>query len=84
MCLDGSIVLEGREKVRDQEFGIVNLYAPYSDIIHIWDNLKDRDILLGGNVLMGGDLNLRTLNSIEVRSHSQTHWQIIPLTFLRI
>jgi len=67
MCLDGSIVLEGREKVWDQEFGIVILYAPYSDIIHIWDNIKDREILLGGNVLMGGDLNLRTLNSIEVR-----------------
>jgi hypothetical protein len=44
VCLDAGIVLEGREKGLDQDFWIVNLYAPYNDRINFWDNLKYREI----------------------------------------
>jgi hypothetical protein len=55
------IVVEVNAKGVDKWLKFMNLYDPYSNRLQFLNNLKEKWTLSGGNMIIGGDLNL-TLN----------------------
>lgn len=56
-CFTSRILIQGKSKVDQNCFKLLNLYGPYINRREFWDDLRHNDFWSDENLIIGGDLN---------------------------